>query len=354
MDQINTAPGLLELVSCPAFCVKDGLVDFANSAARALLINAGMPVESLLAIGCDEYAAMESGCLSVTVSVNAQRFGAFVSRMEDRDIFLLDQQEDEPVQQALSLASMSLRGPLSLIMNSAEALRLIPGALGPEGDKKLKELNRGAFQLLRQIGNMSDAIPYAQEPPYCRMLDAESEIREIVEKAGALLEKKGIQVRYSGLRDGAILPLNREKLERALHNLLLNAAQSLERNGSIDVSLTRKGDKLYLSVTDNGRGIPDEVLSTLFYRYRRRPSLENARYGIGLGLPLARAVAAAHGGTVLVERCQPKGTRVTLTLAMPKYDQNLLRAPAISFDYAGEFDHTLVELSEVLPPDLFE
>lgn len=354
MDQINGTPGLLELVPFPAFSVKDGLVDWANGAARALLIAPGTPVDSLLAIGKDEYAAMESGCLSVTASINGQRFGAFVSRIAGQDIFLLDQEEDEPVQQALALAAVSLRDPLCQILNSAEALRQIPGVLTPEGAQKLNELNRGAFQLLRQVGNMSDAIPYAQETPYCRMMDAEEVIREIVEKAASLLEETGVRISYTGLRDGAIVPLNRDKLERALHNLLLNAAQSLDKDGKIDVALTRTRDRLYLAVTDNGSGIPDEIFSTLFYRYRRRPSLDSACTGIGLGLPLVRSVAVAHGGTVLVERCQPKGTRVTMTLAIPKYNEALLRAPAIQFDYAGEFDHALVEFSQLLPPSRYE
>ena len=66
------------------------------------------------------------------------------------------------------------------------------------------------------------------------------------------------------------------------------------------------------------------------------------------------SVSQHHGGTVLVERCQPKGTRVTMTLAIPKYNEALLRAPAIQFDYAGEFDHALVEFSQLLPPSRYE
>jgi len=354
MDHINTTPGFLEFVSCPAFTVQRGFVIYVNSTAKALTVTPGIPVESLLMDGKEEYESMESGCLCLTVSICGQRFNASVSKMNGQDVFLLDQQETEPIQQALAKASVTFRNSLNLVMSSIKALQQDPDSLGPEGENYLRKLTKAAHQMLLQVSNMSHAAAFANDPPPSLLVNVEQVFREIVEKAAVLLGRKGIHVRYNGLNKPVLVPADSQKLERAVYNLILNSAQSFDAGGNIDVSLVQGKGKLYLTVEDDGRGIPDEILPTLFYRYRQSPAVGSAP-SIGLGLPLARAVAAAHGGIILVERRRPKGTRVTMTLAQPKQgNDSTLRSPALSFDYFGGHDHALVELSQILPDDLYK
>ena len=75
---------------------------------------------------------------------------------------------------------------------------------------------------------------------------------------------------------------------------------------------------------------------------------------MGLGMVLIRAVAAAHGGTVLVDQPEESGTRVTLTIAIRQGGDAMLRSNILRVDYAGEHDHTMLELSDVLPLSPFE
>lgn len=355
MDSINAAQGYLEFASCPAFSVQNGFVIYTNSAAQSLTIFPGTPVESLLLVGKEEYASTESGCLSLTLSISGQPFGASVIKMSGQDVFLLDPQEQDPAQQALALASMSLRGPLSLIMDNAKALQEAPGTMTAEEKARLRKLAKGAYQLLLQVSNMSQAASYASDPAPSLLVNMESLFREVVEKTATLLEKQGIRVLYNGLGKPALAPGDSHKLERALYNLIVNAAKSLDGSGSIEVTLSQGNGKLYLTVEDDGRGIPDEVLPSLFYRYQRPPALESGPPSIGLGLSLARSVAMAHGGTILVQRRQPKGTRVTMTLAQPKQSRDtVLRSAALRVDPFGGYDQALVELSQILPDALYE
>ena len=73
--------------------------------------------------------------------------------------------------------------------------------------------------------------------------------------------------------------------------------------------------------------------------------------GIGLGLPIVRAVAIAHGGAVLLERLNPSGVKVTMTIKATPVSTKHLYSPRFSYDYTSEFDHSLVEFSPILPSE---
>jgi two-component system sensor histidine kinase MprB len=98
-------------------------------------------------------------------------------------------------------------------------------------------------------------------------------------------------------------------IERAVGNLLDNAAKWSPPGGEIDVAV-RGGQ---LTVRDHGPGIDDEDLPYVFDRFYRAPSARGLP-GSGLGLAIVRQVAEAHGGEVVAERADGGGTRITLWL----------------------------------------
>lgn len=355
MEQFICRPDLLELISIPAYTVIDGVVEAANGGAQNLLITPGTPAEALVETGLEDYKVLSDGCcLSLMIRAGEKRYCAFARREGERDLIILDQEENDPIQLALSMASSSFRTPLSTILNGLHNFRAAQPEVDPSADRYLNDVTKGAYQILRLVANMSDVIPYTQEPLYCQVVDLVQELRQSVEKAAAMLEKR-IQVRFVSELPEQLATVNMVKLERAVHNLLLNAATYASQTEApwVQVELKRVENRLHICVTDNGRGISDFIFSSLFNRYRRTPSIENCRYGIGLGLPLARLVAAAHGGTVLVERLSP-GTRVTMTLNVLGSDRPILKAPNYYFDYASEFDHALVELSPMVPSEFYD
>ena len=136
-------------------------------------------------------------------------------------------------------------------------------------------------------------------------------------------------------------------------NLLSNAAKFTPRGGHIAASLTRQGRMLRLCIQDSGSGIADSVRGSVFRRYLRQPAIEDSRYGLGLGMVMIRAAASHHGGAVLIDRPPQGGTRVTVTLAIRQNPVSQLRSPLLKVDYAGERDHALIELSDVLPAEYY-
>lgn len=354
MEENKETMGMLDLMIRPVFCVKDQKIIRVNPAAERLLLSAGMDIFGLLKTGREEYAAYEGGCLYLRLNLGGQNCGASVTRVEDYDVFVLEQEADQAELRSMALAARELREPLTNVMITAD--RLFPmSALedNPATREQVARLNRGLFQMLRILGNMSDAgrstVVSQQETR-----DIGSLFDEIFEKAQTLVSHTGLTLTYEGLREEVICLADAEQLERAVFNILSNAIKFTPKGGTIEAKLTRKGRYLRLSVQDSGSGIAENVRGSVFGRYLRQPALEDSRFGIGLGMVLIRSAAANHGGAVLIDQPEGKGTRITMTLAIRQDTDTMLRSPVMRVDYAGERDHGLIELSDCLPVDLYE
>lgn len=356
MEQIGDAIGMLDLMVRPAFCVDKGVIRRVNDAAARLMIAPGTEVATLLATGSLEYSEFQGGCLYLTLSAAGKNYGASVSRIGSYDVFLLEHSDDQAELQAMALAAQDLRGPLSSIMTTADGLFPLQALQDdPAVQEQVSRINRGLFQLLRIVSNMSDAARYASHTPIRQEIrDISGLLDEIIQKAMALIPHTGVEIQFSNVSNPVYTLVDAEKLERAVYNILSNALKFTPAGGTILVKLSLRGKMLYLTVQDNGSGIEESVRGSIYSRYLRAPAIEDGRHGIGLGMVLIRSAAAQHGGTVLIDQPEGCGTRVTMTLAIRQGSTSQIRSPIFRIDYAGERDHSLIELSDCLPAKLYE
>lgn len=356
MEQITDAMGMLDLMVRPGFCVKNKIILKANQSALAHLIIEGTDVTQLLHTGAEEYADFTGGCLYLTLNISGESWGASVTRMGDFDVFILEQEADQAELQAMALAARELREPLTSVMTTAD--RLFPTVAlqdDPAAREQAARLNRGLFQMLRVISNMSDATRYIASPAAQRETqDICSVLKEVFDRAAALVAHTGIGLTFTNLRDPLYCLVDSEQLERAVLNIISNAIKFTPKNGTIDATLIKKGSKLYLTVQDSGQGIAENLRGSIHSRYLRQPVIEDGRFGIGLGMVLIRSAAANHGGTVLIDHPDGNGTRITMTLEIRQNTSGILRFNVQRPDYAGERDHGLIELSDTLPSSLYE
>ena len=346
---------MLELVTRPAFSVKDGVILFVNQAAERMTIETGCPVDQLLATGRTEYADYNSGCLYLTLTVNGAELGASVVSMDGFDVFMIEDENDQAELKALALAAQTLREPLSSVMTMADTLgSKIDGEGDPAAADHMARLNRGLFQMLRILGNMSDASRYRTDT-HSRMetRDITALLSELFGKLAVMASHAGIELSFENLPDSLYCLVDSEKLERAIYNIFSNAMKFTPKGGNIHGKCFRRENRLYLTVQDSGNGIPDHQQGSIYTRFLRQPGLDDSRQGIGLGMVLIRSAAAAHGGTVLIEQPQGTGLRITMTIQIRQNREGLVRAPGLRVDYAGEWDHSLIELSESLPASLY-
>ena len=339
---------MLDLMTAPGFCVKNNEIIKVNAAAQGLFFRPGTDIRTLIQIGGEDYSRFTQGCLYLSLVCEGNTWSASVTRENGLDVFLVEQASAQPELQAFALAARELRSPLNNAMLIADQLLK---ELPDQQSEGVSRLNRGLYQLLRIVDNMSDAeFWYAgsvqQTHNICAVLE------EILSKAQEKINTTKVTMTYVLPEEPIYTLCSPEQLERALLNMLSNAVKFTPNEGTIQVTMTRQDNSLRLSVLNSGSAMADEILHTVFSRYRRRPVIEDSRHGIGLGMVLIRNAAANHNGTVLVDRPEPSGTRITMTLSLRSSD-NSLRSP-ISLPLSGGFDAGLIHLSEVLPPRLYD
>ena len=197
----------------------------------------------------------------------------------------------------------------------------------------------------RYLTNTSDRL---------ETMDVNGLMEEIFSKVAALVEHTGINFTFTNLHKPIYCLVDRDMLERSILNLLSNALKFTPQGGNISAALTKRAGLLILTIQDDGEGVTESLKGSFFNRYQRQSALEDSRHGIGLGMLLVRSAAAHHGGTVLLDQPEERGTRVTMTLALRQNTEATVRSPIFRVDYAGERDHGLLELAESLPSTLYE
>ena len=343
-----------EQLTAPAFLVKEKQIIYANQAAQQRQFHQGDCITPYLEEYEEEYQTFDNGNLHLLLKHNDSLFPACISCFEAGHLFVLDSEYASTELSALATAAQQLRDPLSNAMATASAF--IHEA-NEEQAQQLQALTKNLFRLQRAILNMADAGSYSQKrEKRVALADINQFLYELTEKVSTLAESTGIHLSFAQNHDMLFTYIDEEKLERGLLNLISNAMKFTDKGGHIEVSVTQSQKKLYITVRDTGCGLSQNVKGTLFHRYLRQPGIEDDRTGSGLGLTIARGAAIAHDGTLLATQNPEGGVSFTLSIAKisPKKG-GVLRSPVMfPVDYAGGYDHTLLELSDILPDSVYD
>ena len=201
-------------------------------------------------------------------------------------------------------ASHELRTPLTSMQTNIDVLRQ-EGALEPEARRRLlADLQRESQEMRALIGGL---LELARGDTQQQRADVQLDelVADSVERA---------QTRYPGLTwetelEPTVISGYRDRLERAVWNLLENAGKWSGDGSSVEISL-RGGE---LVVRDHGPGIAAEDKPHVFERFYRA-SAARSMPGSGLGLAIVRDVADAHGGTVTAGDAPGGGTLIRFSL----------------------------------------
>jgi signal transduction histidine kinase len=164
------------------------------------------------------------------------------------------------------------------------------------------------------------APPRALATKPCSLTDV---VRRAVNVARAQVFGKGegnrITVQFDAPVEPVIALIDPAQIEDAVLNLIINAIEAYETNGSVNVRLFRSprdepnehGEEVVIEVSDQGRGINEENLSRIFH-----PFFTTTEGGTGLGLPAVRRIARAHSGRVEVKSLPGEGSTFMIHLPL--------------------------------------
>jgi len=206
--------------------------------------------------------------------------------------------------------SHDMRHSLSTIYANAEFLEC-PDMSAHIRVDLVREIQEGVLEMTERLDSLLQFACSGRKKPLVH-----ERVSTIVEKAIAAVKshpsgrKVSIRVDKFPLAEADIDAMS---LQSAIYNLLLNACQAATHSVDIpmvEVFLVEVEQWLYITILDNGPGIPASVRETLFDPFvtMGKPN------GTGLGLTMARRIAEEHGGSVLLEESNPKRTVFTLSL----------------------------------------
>jgi signal transduction histidine kinase len=145
-------------------------------------------------------------------------------------------------------------------------------------------------------------------------------VKEVAAIYQPLVEDQGIRLVLELSEGISNVEVDPARITQCLNNILNNALQHTSEGGEIRVIVEEKGDKVLISVEDNGAGIEPEHLSHVFDRfYRADPDRSRKTGGSGLGLAITNALIQAHGGEITVSSPgKNQGTRFQINLPTTK------------------------------------
>jgi signal transduction histidine kinase len=217
-----------------------------------------------------------------------------------------------------------LRTPLTAIKGAAEnLLDDIAGALTGDQREYVEIVRDHATRLTSTVNELLHAarvegghVELCPEP-----LDAHAVAHEVASGLQPIARARRVQVEVLGRE--ARVTADREKLRRAVENLVSNAVKFTEEGGCVTVEVISSHDAIEVAVRDTGHGIPAQDLPKIFERFYRGSVREP---GTGLGLSIARNLIRLHGGDITVVSEVGRGSEFRVRLPRPATKLPVLQA----------------------------
>jgi signal transduction histidine kinase len=211
-----------------------------------------------------------------------------------------------------AVISHEIRNPLGIIRSSAELLKKKVSKLDPDNaipDIVIEESNR-----LNNI--ITDFLTYAR--PRLPTLSP-CRVEDILEKnltfLSSQMAEKGHSVTKNIADNLPMVTADADMLYQAFLNIFINSIQAMPDGGHIDIKVQSLNDTLEVIITDEGCGVPPEILEKVW-----DPFFTTKEKGTGLGLGIVKNIVDAHGGDIKIESTSGSGARFIIRLPQQQKD----------------------------------
>jgi signal transduction histidine kinase len=214
----------------------------------------------------------------------------------------------------LAIISHDLRTPLSVIaINAARLGRLVPAGQGAE---QLRKMCLQIEESVKRIARMAEELLDAERMALAKLRlptkpgDLRDVAREAVDMVAPLVSAQGVSLEATLPEEPVEASFDRDRILQVLSNLLGNAVKFTPKGGKVRLEI-EKSDRLRVTVSDTGPGIPADQHDRVFRRFTQ---IRAATGGVGLGLYIARRIVEAHGGEIGVNSRPGRGSTFFFTL----------------------------------------
>lgn len=199
-----------------------------------------------------------------------------------------------------------VRNPLNNVQMAVEQINV--EHVQEEDRIFLEIIQRNSKRIDNLIGELLDSYrPYEKA---FKVTNLQNILQDTIQMASDRIKLKGISLNVDFPNEACIIQADEEKLKIAFLNIVVNATEAIENgNGRVEVGLTPRADEYVVEISDNGCGIPTEILAKLF-----EPYFTSKRNGMGLGLASTLNIIQSHGGTIDVESQVSVGSRFIVNI----------------------------------------
>jgi signal transduction histidine kinase len=254
------------------------------------------------------------------------------------------------------IISHELRTPINVVLGSIQLFEMIGEDLSMQYNRnKMKVFNsimkQNCYRLLRSVNNLIDVSKLNSGNLELSRAnqDIVQSIKEIVLACTPFASEKDLDIWFGSKYDRIIFPFDRDRILRAVLNLISNAIKFTPPGGNIFIHVRKKQDKVCISVRDTGIGIPEDRLDDIFNEFVQVDSSLSRNYeGSGIGLTFVKKIAELHGGNVKVKSRAGKGSTFTIELPV-----SITSKSPSSESIATEYSLSPQEIVAVELSDLF-
>jgi signal transduction histidine kinase len=217
------------------------------------------------------------------------------------------------IEQVAAMVGHDLRNPLTGIANAVYYLRMKIGSnLGPKATEMLDIIDKDV-EYSNKIVN--DLLEYSRA---ITLELTENNPKSILKDALALVTiPANVQI-LDLTEDELKIKVDADKMKRAFVNIIKNSFDAMPEGGKLTIKSKKTRDKVEISFTDTGAGVPKETLERLFI-----PLFTTKARGMGFGLAICKRIIEAHDGKISVESTLGKGTTFTIIIPIePKLEES--------------------------------
>ena len=216
----------------------------------------------------------------------------------------------------LSNISHDLKTPINVIYSAVQVMNIYNNEDGICNVKKYNEIARSnCLSLIKYADNLINEGKMSKD--ITEMNKEKCDICKIIGNIVYSLEdyarRRNITIQFNSYKKEVYLEIDIEFMERIITNLISNSIKFIEGSGIINILVEDNGDKEQIVIEDNGIGMSEETLQTVFERYYMgENNKSNKDKGTGLGLFLAKRMIDAQGGTIEAKSKENVGTKMII------------------------------------------